>query len=80
MGGWFYLPHGVMTHHRDVDALGMPVPEAACGIEPADVNDWHGTGSQDEHDRVAYLAKCRRCVQEVAGWAETEVPKAVCSE
>ena len=60
-GGWYYLPNGVMTHWRDVDALGVLLPESVCGIEPGDPDEWRGTGSQDERDRVAFLPRCRRC-------------------
>lgn len=66
MGGWFYLPHGVMTHFRPYYAEEL-LPGSVCDIDPGDTSLWHGTGTPQEVERSAALPHCRLCAHIVGG-------------
>lgn len=56
-----YTPGGVMAHLlRDVDSPNSPAP-ALCGRSPGFLTDWHGTGTQREHETAATRNLCTRC-------------------
>lgn len=60
-GEWAYLPNGVMTHFRPRVA-GVLLDTAMCEAEPNDGDaEWHGTGSKQEAEHVAFLPQCRLC-------------------
>lgn len=54
-----YLPGGRVAH-----AVWPNHSTAACG-RYADVDDWRGSGTQDEYERAASLPPCRRCLAEL---------------
>lgn len=33
-----------------------------CGVTVMNFSDWRGTGTQDEYDKAAAMAKCQKCV------------------
>lgn len=55
---WRYLFHGRVKH-----AIGPTNWKTAkCGTGPAWFDDWRGTGTQDEYERLAALPACQRCI------------------
>lgn len=65
---WRYLRGGLVRH-----ALSAPVggrDEAVCGTHLWPGDDWYGTGTQDEYERVAALPECQRCTRRLTPLAE----------
>ncbi len=54
-----YLPGGRVAH-----AVNPNHGQAVCGTT-ADRDDWRGTGTQDEYERVAALPRCRACLRKM---------------
>lgn len=58
---WRYTAFGAVAHAllnaRELSAL--------CGIGVWRPEDWRGTGSQDEYERVAALPTCRVCLAKI---------------
>ncbi len=54
--GWRYTRRGWARHKigSNWDSL--------CGLDLAE-DEWHGTGTQDEYERLASLPKCTRCMR-----------------
>lgn len=53
---WRYTTRGQRLHAVHGDGV------ARCGAVGAlDPDDWHGSGSQDEHERLMLLPCCLRC-------------------
>jgi hypothetical protein len=53
---WRYTPRGRVSHAVHADGV------ARCGaVAVRDPDDWHGGGSQDEHERLMLLPCCVRC-------------------
>jgi hypothetical protein len=53
---WRYTPRGRVSHAVYSDGV------ARCGaVAVRDPDDWHGGGSQDEHERLMLLPCCHRC-------------------
>lgn len=62
---WRYLRRGVVVHA--LRRYGFGIQEVAeCGIAPALLDDWRGTGSQGEYELAERLPACRRCLRRVA--------------
>jgi hypothetical protein len=52
-----YAPRGKLAHLSPPWARG----DVLCRDDPRALEDWLGTGSQDEYDRAASLPLCGRC-------------------
>jgi hypothetical protein len=69
MAEWRYLPNGRTRHAIDPapavdeDTLGLAV--SVCGAYALEPDEWHGTGTQDEYERVETLPACKRCASKV---------------
>lgn len=62
---WRYLRRGQVVHALSSHAL---LGEgAACGVRPAFLEGWLGTGLQREYERAAELPRCRRCLARLDG-------------
>jgi hypothetical protein len=59
MTEWRYLKQGKVRHALPFSAA----RRATCGLELWRGEDWYGTGSQKEYERVAELPKCKNCVK-----------------
>ena len=53
---WRYLPRGRVAH-----AVRPGDSGASCGVTAPAADEWRGTGTQDEYERVAALPACPRC-------------------
>lgn len=66
---WRYLPDQNAKHALLKDtttAVGHEM-DAVCGVLPPECDaDWHGSGSQAEHERVARLRECRDCARRLS--------------
>lgn len=61
MTEWRYLPGGTVKH--GFTELPGGFGTAFCGQSPVwyAPDEWRGTGSQDEYERVEQLPECKRC-------------------
>lgn len=76
---WRYLPDGRVKHALRVTSAGVgPRTHSLCGMRPmvwvGPPGEWHGTGSQDEHDECARRPACKRCAIEVVSRPGTTPP------
>jgi hypothetical protein len=55
-----YTPGGTVAHVLDSLLSPNDPTEAMCG-RTAWPSAWHGTGSQEEHERAMDLSRCARC-------------------
>lgn len=62
---WRYLHRGQVVH--GLSSHVSPREDAACGVRPTFLEDWHGTGTQAEYERAAELPRCRRCLARLGG-------------
>jgi hypothetical protein len=64
MTDWRYLSHGKVKHALERHgAAGDLATAAICGTQPTWFREWHGAGTQDEHEQLEALPKCRRCLK-----------------
>lgn len=58
---WRYLRTGSRTH-RLIRVFDRLTHVAECGRSPQIGEDWYGTGSQTEYERVDAMPRCKRCL------------------
>lgn len=54
---WRYMPGASVRHAMIAETVFI----TACGIADIPKAMWHGTGSQDEYDKVERLRDCLLC-------------------
>lgn len=57
---WRYVHGGRVKHSVCAERKHA---SAVCGVGPWWFDNWRGTGSQDEYERVAQLPVCKRCAK-----------------
>lgn len=57
-----YLPHGGVRHRTQENFYQAAIRVSSCGLS-AGVDEWRGTGSQDEYERLSRIPRCLRCLQ-----------------
>lgn len=69
---WRYLPqrnrrrevrHAILDFYGHGVTSGTP---AICGVVPAFLGDWYGTGTQAEYERASTLPVCGHCRHRLA--------------